>query len=363
MNADEEKSGVDPGTPNPLSGRWERTLVLVAVTALGLYTCFRLTAPFLSALAWAVALAVLTVPLQRWLERRIKRPSVAAGVAVIVTGLAVLAAASFVGQRLITQVVGGAQVVESKISSGEWRRSFPADSRLARLADWIEPQVDLPGIVKDLASWLSTAAGSVLKGSVFQAAMFMLTFYLLFFFLRDREPALRALRTMSPLTTGEMDRLLLRLSGTISATIYGTLAVSAVQGLLGGLMFWWLGVAAPLLWGVVMALLAVVPLLGAAVVWAPAALVLAAEGHLGKALVLAAWGVLVVSTADNLLRPVLVGSRLKQHTVLAFLSVVGGLFLFGPAGLVLGPITLTITTVLLEIWSERARADAADDSP
>ena len=231
------------------------------------------------------------------------------------------------------------------------------------MADWIEPQVDLPGIVKDLASWLSTAAGSVLKGSVFQAAMFMLTFYLLFFFLRDREPALRALRTMSPLTTGEMDRLLLRLSGTISATIYGTLAVSAVQGLLGGLMFWWLGVAAPLLWGVVMALLAVVPLLGAAVVWAPAALVLAAEGHLGKALVLAAWGVLVVSTADNLLRPVLVGSRLKQHTVLAFLSVVGGLLLFGPAGLVLGPITLTITTVLLEIWSERARADAADDSP
>lgn len=106
----------------------------------------------------------------------------------------------------------------------------------------------------------------------------------------------------------------------------------------------------PLLWGVVMAILAVVPMLGAFIVWIPAALFLALEGSWGKALILTLWGMLIVGTIDNLLRPVLVGSRLKLHTVLAFISVVGGLMLFGPAGLILGPVALAITTVLLEVW-------------
>jgi predicted PurR-regulated permease PerM len=103
----------------------------------------------------------------------------------------------------------------------------------------------------------------------------------------------------------------------------------------------------------VMALLAVVPVLGAFVVWIPAALFLALEGSWGKALILTLWGMLVVGTIDNLLRPLLVGNRLKLHTVLAFMSVVGGLILFGPAGLILGPVALTFTMVLLETWPSR----------
>ena len=119
-------------------------------------------------------------------------------------------------------------------------------------------------------------------------------------------------------------------------------------------MFCWLGLSAPLLWGVVMALLAVVPLLGAFLVWIPAALFLALEGSWGKALILALWGMLVVGTIDNLLRPILVGKRLRLHTVLAFISVVGGMLLFGAAGLILGPVTLTVTAVLLDVWRQRA---------
>jgi predicted PurR-regulated permease PerM len=151
-----------------------------------------------------------------------------------------------------------------------------------------------------------------------------------------------------------MDHLFDRVRDTIFATVYGTAAVSAVQGLLGGLMFWWLGLPAALLWGVIMALLAVVPMLGAYVVWVPAALFLAIEGSWGKALILAVWGGVIIGISDNLLRPVLVGNRLKLHTVLVFMSVVGGLILFGPTGLILGPVTLTVTTVLLEVWRSRA---------
>ena len=154
-----------------------------------------------------------------------------------------------------------------------------------------------------------------------------------------------------------MDRLFERVGDSIHATIYGTLVVSAVQGLLGGLMFWWLGLPAPLLWGVVMGLLAVVPVLGAFVVWIPAAFFLALEGSWGKALILTLWGGVVVAGIDNVLYPILIGNRLKTHTVLAFISVVGGLTLFGPSGLILGPIALTITAALLEIWRCRTTAE------
>lgn len=331
-----------------------RPLLLMVATALGLYGCYRLALPFVPALAWALALAVLFVPLQRRLEAKLKRPSLAAAIAVVLIGLIVVVPATFVGQQLVQQTAKGAETIEAKVTSGEWRRALEKQPRLAPLADWIERRVDLPGTAKTFAAWLSGLAANFVKGSVFQLLGFCLTFYLLFFFLRDRRPVLQSIRALAPLSEAEMDTLCERINDTIHATIYGELAVSAVQGLLGGLIFWWLGLPAPLLWGVVMALLAVVPVLGAFLVWIPAALFLAVEGSWGKALILTLWGLLVVGTIDNLLRPILVGKRLRLHTVLAFISVVGGLVLFGSAGLILGPVTLTVTTVLLDVWRQRA---------
>jgi len=335
-----------------------QTLVLMAATAFGIYICYRLAEPFLPSMVWALALAALFAPLQRRLEAKIKRRSVAAAVSVLVIGLIVVVPATFVGQRLVLQAARGAQLIEAKVNSGEWRQAIETQPRLAPLAEKVERNVDLPGAVNSFANWLTGLAGVIVKGSVTQVIGVCLIFYLLFFFLRDRRAALQSLRVLSPLTEAEMDRLISRVSDTINATISGTLAVASVQGLLGGLMFWWLGLSAPLLWGVVMALLAVVPVLGAFVVWIPAALFLAMEGSWGKALILAAWGMLVVGTVDNLLRPILVGNRLKLHTVLVFVSVVGGVILFGPAGLILGPVALTITTVLLEVWPSRTTTAA-----
>lgn len=330
-----------------------RTLVLLLATGIGLYICYRLAVPFLPALTWAVVLAVLFAPFQGWLEGRIRHPSLAALTAVLVIVLIVVVPATFVVQRLVMQSAQGAQLIEARVKSGEWRHTFENLPGLAPLVDRIEQQLDLPGSMAAFSSWLSGTAGSLVKGSVFQLIGFCITFYLLFFFLRDRQMIRQTLVDHSPLPPADMGRLLRRLGDTVFATVYGTLVVSSVQGLLGGLMFWWLGLSAPLFWGVVMALLAVVPVLGAFLVWVPAAVYLALEGSAGKALILALWGMLVVGTADNLLRPVLVGKRLKLHTVLAFMSVVGGLILFGPAGLILGPVALTLTTELLKTWSRR----------
>jgi len=337
------------------SRRHVRSLMLMAVTGLGLYLCYRLTLPFLPALAWALALVVVFLPFQRWLESKVKRPTVAAFISVTVIGTGILGVVSFVGQRLVVEGKLGAELIRSRVESGEWRHELEAFPRLVPLADWLERQ-DLIGMTTTIATWMTTTGASFITGSLVEVIGLLMTFYFLFFFLRDHRKALELLRSMPPLTGAEMDRVFRQVGDTIYATVYGTLAVSAVQGVLGGLMFWMLGLAAPLLWGVIMALLAIVPVLGAFVVWIPAALFLVIQGSWGKALILVLWGVLVVGTADNLLRPVFVGQRLKLHTLLVFVSVVGGVIAFGASGLVLGPVILTITSELLGVWHRRTAA-------
>ena len=361
--SDERETHATPDESDWGSPRHVRTLVLMAATIGGVYLCYRLALPFLGALAWALALAVVFTPFQRWIESKVRRPNLAAILSVVVISVCVCALAWLVGQRLVVEAVNGAQAITAIVDSGGWKQALAAHPRLAPLTDWMVRQ-DLPETVKTAATWLTTTSAAFVKGSVLQAIELLLTFYMLFFFLRDRHSALQLLRTLSPLSPAQMDQLFSRIDDTIYATIYGTLAVSAVQGLLGGLMFWWLGLPAPLLWGVVMGLLAVVPVLGAFVIWVPAALYLAINGNWDKAVILTVWGLAVVGTIDNLLYPLFVGKRLRLHTVLAFISAVGGLIVFGPAGLILGPVVLTVTIELLEIWRSRpATEESASVEP
>lgn len=337
-----------------------QTLVLMMITVLGIYLCYKLAVPFLPVLVWALTLAVMFAPLQRWLESKFGHPNFAALISLLLIGFIVVVPALFVGEQLVGQVVKGSQLIENKVDSGEWRRVLEAQPQLEPIVKKIEKYVNLPETVKTLNAKLGSIAGAIVKGSIFQVVGFILVFYVLFFFLRDRHLALKSITLLSPLSQTEMSMLLNRVGDTIHAIVYGTFAIAVVQGCLGGLMFWLLGLPAPLLWGLVMSLLAVVPILGTSVIWAPAALFLGLEGNWGSALILTLWGILVVGTIDNLLRPIFVGNRLKLHTVLAFMSIVGGLVLFGPAGLILGPVTLTATIALLEIWLIRTSVEATE---
>lgn len=335
-----------------------RALALMILTGAGIYFCYLLAAPFFPALAWALALAVLFAPVHRWLESKVRWPNLAAALCVLVAVLVVVVPAMFMAERIATEVAGGAESVSAAVASGEWRHTFVGHPRLAHAARWIEQQLDLPETVQAATSWLADAASGFVRRSILQLVGLVLTFYMLFYFLRDRAAALESLRSLSPLSEADMSRLFSDVFDTVHATVYGTFAVAAVQGALGGLMFWWLDLPEPLLWGVVMGMLAVVPVLGAFVVWVPAAILLALEGNGAQALLLTLWGTVVVGGIDNVLYPMLVGGRLKLHSLTAFVSIVGGLIVLGPSGLILGPVMFTVTRVLLEIWSRRNAVDS-----
>lgn len=349
-----------PGDPGDWSSPAHiHSLVLMAVTLGALYLCYRMALPFLPALAWALAFALLLAPVQRWLEAKLRSPGVVAGTMVLLTGVGVLFPAMLVADRLVDEVARGGGAISAMLESGQWRRSVSAYPLLARAADWVEAQFDLPETANAMTSWLTGIMASLARESLLQVIGMVLTLYLLFYFLRDRRAILASIAALSPLSRADTLRLFGDVDDTVHATVYGTLVVAMVQGTLGGLMFWWLGLTAPLLWGVLMGLLAIVPLLGAFIVWIPAALFLLLDGSAGKALVLVLWGAVVVGGIDNLLYPMLVGRRLKMHTLLAFVSIVGGLAVFGSAGLILGPVVFAITRLLLEIWNRRGERLAA----
>ena len=343
-----QEKGTAPLTKLGSRSRW-RAYILVSITLAGLLICFLLAAPFLPALTWSIALAILFAPSHRLLADKVKRPTFAALFSVFWIGLIIIIPATLLGGRLIAEAAKGANTMKEKVMSDEWRRALEDQSALRPFVQWID-QINLPDAIGNVASWLATASASLVRGGLLQLITVLLTFYLLFFFLRDRKLVLDWLREISPLSEEEMNRLMTRIADTVMATLYGTVAVAALQGILGGFIFWFLGLPTPLLWAVVMGLLAIVPVFGTFVVWFPAAIFLALEGSWEKALMLTAWGAIVIGCVDNLLYPMLVGSRLKLHTIPAFMSVVGGVILFGAPGIILGPVTVTITVFLLELW-------------
>jgi len=345
-------------TPPAKDGDWDspghvHALMLMAITSVGIYFCLWMSVPFVPALAWALALAVLFAPLQHWLEQRYGHPGLAATACVIAAGVLVVVPALFVADRIAGEVARWAVAINLLVESGEWRLTLDAHPGVAAAVQWIDDQFDLRALLIGGATWISGAARAFVQGTLMHLIGLILTFYMFFYFLRDRATALQSLRGMSPLVAGDMNRVFVAVGETVHATVYGTFVVAIVQGTLGGLMFWWLGLPAPILWGVVMGLLAVVPVLGAFVIWIPAAVFLFLIGAPGKALVLAVWGTVVIGGIDNVLYPLLVGSKLKIHTAIAFVSIVGGLIVFGTAGLILGPVIFTATRVLLEIWRSR----------
>ena len=347
-------------------GYWSRerllVLVLAAATVLLVYLCWLIARPFLAPLAWALALGVVARPVDDWIARRVGNRSVSAVLAVLVIAVVIIAPAVFVGHQMVREATTGLKNVQNQLESGEWRKQLAQSPRLEGVVSAIEQQGNIAEQLQTTAKEAAGRLSKVVAGSVLVVVELLLTLFILFFFFRDRAAMLSVLRSLVPLSSQETDEVFHRIDDTVHATIYGTLTVAAVQGALGGLMFWWLGLPAPILWGAVMALLAVVPVLGAFVVWVPAALFLGLTGHWGKAAILTAWGGLVIGLIDNLLYPFLVGKRMRLHTLPVFIAIVGGLALFGAAGLILGPLVLALTDAILEIWRRRTAAGRTAES-
>jgi predicted PurR-regulated permease PerM len=335
-------------------------LVLIVITALALYLCWKLTQPFVPALAWALALAIIGYRLHQWLARRISGRNVSAGLATAALIMFIAVPIAATAPSVAGKVKDGLENLRSESVQSRINKAMRSNPTLAPLVSMVVRHAPSG---EELSKSFAPGLSKLVTGSLWAGMELLITFFALFYLLRDRELALGYLRSTMPLTTRETNRLFKRIAEVVRASVFGTLLVAAVQGLLGGLMFWWLGLPAPLLWGAVMFVLSVLPIMGAAIVWIPAAILLAMEGSWEKALILTIWGSVVVALIDNLLYPIFVGNKLRLHTLLIFIAIVGGLLLFGASGLVIGPVVLAVTLAVVDIWRDRTAAGRAADTP
>ncbi|MEQ1946752.1 MAG: AI-2E family transporter [Bryobacteraceae bacterium] len=340
--------GQIPDNP-PLSNQ-ARTAILIVATAAAVYLCWQIAQPFIAVATWALALAVVMLPLQERLEPRMKAGS-AAFLAVLAVTWILIGPAVWLGRAFAQEASGTLKLIDTAFSSGDPQASLSRYPQLQSIFEWLQQRFDLEQEARKLAGQLAVHLSDIVQSSVWILTQVMLTLVTMFFFLRDRALILGFLRRLSPLSTVQTSAVFERAAKTIGASLTSNLLVKVVQGLLGGLMFWFLGLPAPVLSGAAMALLALLPVLGTGLIWGPAAIILAMTGSWGKAIVLAVWGGVVVSMVDNVLYPILVAGEMSVYPLAVFFAVFGGLIAFGFTGIVLGPLILAITAMLIDIWS------------
>ena len=328
--------------------------------------------PFYGAVFWGSVLALMFQPLYRRFLRRLRgRPNLAALATLAVILVMVVLPLALVSVSLIQEVTA----LYAKIKAGEINFGSYFERIVSVMPGWITGLldrfglVDLPALQAKLAAGLTKRGESIagravdVGGEVVDLIIgFCIAMYLLFFLLRDGAGVSRDIRAAIPLAPGPKERLLERFTTVIRATVKGNILVAVAQGTLGGLAFWVLGVHAPLLWGVVMAFLSLLPAVGAALIWAPVALYLLAIGQLWQGLGLIGFGVFVIGLIDNVLRPILVGKDTAMPDYVVLIATVGGLALFGLNGFVIGPV---IVAMFLAAWqllaAERLKEAAADE--
>lgn len=326
-------------------------ILLIIVTAAFLW----LIRGFLQPIFWAIALGILIYPAHARIGGMLpNRPSLTAALSMLLVVLIVVI--PLLG--VIAAVTTEAAAVYGRLNENELELTGLYEriqAQLPQLLTLLESiGVDPQRIQEQLSTgavqvsrFIAQQALSLGQNTVRITVFFFLMLYLLFFFLRDGVRMLDGLVRALPLGDERERHLLERFAEVSRATIKGTLVVGVVQGTIGGLTFAFVGIGAPVMWGVVMALASILPAIGPALVWVPASIVLIVNAQYVAAAIVIAVGAFVIGLVDNLLRPILVGRDTKLPDYLILLSTLGGLAAFGLAGIVIGPI---IAAFFLSVW-------------
>jgi predicted PurR-regulated permease PerM len=326
--------------------------------------------PFAGAVFWGVILAVMFSPLQRRLERKMPgRPNLAAAATLLLILVAVILPVTAIATGLVRE----AGALLEALREGRLDPADYLEKIAAALPAWLRQALerldllDIGGLGErlrdsagDVGQFLAPRAILIGQGTLQFLVSFGILLYLLFFLLRDGPSLLRLVRRALPLAEPHKRQLFAKFTTVARATVKGNIVVAAVQGALGGIALWALGVEGALLWAVCMAFLSLLPAIGAGLVWGPIAFYLFATGEVGKSVGLIAYGVIVIGLADNLLRPLLVGKDARMPDWLVLVTTVGGIALFGISGFVIGPL---IAALFISCWDLLASQSSPGPDP
>lgn len=324
--------------------------------------------PFYGAILWGAIIALLFVPVYRWFLMRLNQRR---NPAALLTLLMVLIIVILPFALITAALAREASLVYERLQSRELDPALYLRGVFDALPQWISTLLDRVGLI-DFDAAQQRFADALTKGSQFIATQafsigqntfefvvsLFITLYLAFFLVRDGDYVARAVRRALPLAPEHKQALIAKFTTVIRATVKGNLLVAAIQGALGGIAFWFLGIGGAVLWAVLMAFLSLLPAIGAGLVWVPVALYFLLTGALWQGIALIVYGVLVIGLVDNLLRPILVGKDTRMPDYVVMITTLGGMAVFGINGFVLGPMIAAMFIAVWEIYTER-QADLA----
>jgi predicted PurR-regulated permease PerM len=346
-------------------------IFLLIVLAIVLYFVGRILKPFFPALTWAAILATVFYPVYQRLERLLHRRELASFICCVLLTVAIIlpvvslvflmAGESVKAYRTLENVV--ASGVPAKIAALHNSAAYQTLTDHLREMGLPEPNIGATAMraVRAGSRFLVEHSATVVSGFMsFIVQLFVMLFGLYYLFLHGPQ-ILRELRSLIPLRPEYEEQIIQKFTGVVHATFTGSLAVALVQGSLGGLGFWIFGIGAPLLWGAGMALVSLVPVVGTALIWGPVVIFYLLTGSVLNALLMLAVFGIAVGSVDNILKPILIQRGMEIHTLWVFVSIIGGLGVFGFLGVVLGPFLVAILVVLLEIYKVEFGSEAAEE--
>jgi predicted PurR-regulated permease PerM len=352
------------------SSRTQNTffVLIVAVTTILFFWIIR---DFLQPVFWAILLAILFQPLyKRLLKLLSERRSLAGLLSVLAIVLLVLIPLILIGLAVFKESLSlYQQIASGKIDVLEpiryLEKSLPVVTEhlehfglnLDKIKQW------LSSTAVNTSQFIATNLFSLGQDAVRFAALTLIMLYLLYFFLKDGQKIMDLVIKVIPMGD-ERERSLFRRFAEVSrATMKGTFVVGLVQGSIGGLLFWILGIEAAIFWGVIMTLLSFLPVFGSSLIWVPAAGILLATGYIFKGLFLLAAGSIIIGLSDNILRPILVGRETKLPDYLVLISTLGGITVFGISGLIIGPVIAALFLTVWEMFGQEFAVEHKNDLP
>jgi predicted PurR-regulated permease PerM len=334
--------------------------IFLGATAFVVYLCLLILGPFVNILAWSAVLAIAFHPVHERLVRKTGRPALSALLVSALVVVAILIPLLFLTGLAVNQFLALRDYI-LQTSSGE---GLAFVEPVRRIDDWLEARVGIDttaiiGWVRQHANELARVSAEyslAIAANVTTVVMsFVFTIFAMFLLFRDGPRIVARIPDLLPFDNARSEALLLRIRDVIYGGVYGVVVIALIQGTLTGLIFWILGIPSAALWGLVTVLTSVIPMFGAAAVWVPGAIYLAATGRWVQMIVLTVFGTAVISGIDNFLRPRLVGGRVGLNELVMFFAILGGLQAFGVLGIVLGPVVFAIAASIVDVLSDNER--------
>ena len=331
-----------------------RAVILTALTASIVVFFLWLIRPYIAAIALAAIVAALVRPAYQWLRKKTGRDSFAAFISIVLIFALIITPTLIMLYLFVEQTQqllgGGIPWLQSQIEAFENNEGWSTTPIIMQLREAIGDVAPSIGEIARSASEVALEwAGGLTSGVAMLILKITVFIFAVLYFLRHGEWLLEEIRSYLKSFTGVRGSLLDRAFIVARATIKGTIVIAIIQGLLGALGFMATGLPAPVFWGAMMMILSVVPVIGTVFVWGPAAIYLVFNGEILSGVLLAAWGLVVISSVDNVLRPILVGADAKLPDFLVLVSTVGGIAAFGMAGIIFGPVLAALSISALTV--------------